>query len=51
MMRIAGGANTLARLIPGTRLVLYPDAGYGILFQEGTRFASLIESFLAGSNS
>jgi pimeloyl-ACP methyl ester carboxylesterase len=38
--------HTLARLIPGSRLVLYPDAGHGFLFQEGTRFASLIESFL-----
>jgi pimeloyl-ACP methyl ester carboxylesterase len=38
--------HTLARLIPSSRLVLYPDAGHGFLFQEGTRFASLIESFL-----
>jgi len=38
----------LARLIPRARLVLYPDAGHGFLFQEGTRFASLIESFLTG---
>jgi hypothetical protein len=28
--------------------MLYPDAGHGFLFQEGTRFASLIESFLTG---
>jgi pimeloyl-ACP methyl ester carboxylesterase len=40
--------HTLARLIPGSRLVLYPDAGHGFLFQEGTRFASLTESFLTG---
>jgi pimeloyl-ACP methyl ester carboxylesterase len=40
--------HTLARLIPGARLVLYPDAGHGFLFQEGTRFTSLIESFLTG---
>jgi pimeloyl-ACP methyl ester carboxylesterase len=40
--------HALARLIPGARLVLYPDAGHGFLFQEGTRFASLIESFLTG---
>jgi pimeloyl-ACP methyl ester carboxylesterase len=38
----------LARLIPGTRLVLYPDAGHAFLFQEPTRFASLVESFLTG---
>jgi pimeloyl-ACP methyl ester carboxylesterase len=40
--------HTLARLIPRSRLVLYPDAGHGFLFQEGTRFASLVESFLTG---
>jgi pimeloyl-ACP methyl ester carboxylesterase len=38
----------LARLIPGARLVLYPDAGHAFLFQEPTRFASLVESFLTG---
>jgi pimeloyl-ACP methyl ester carboxylesterase len=41
----------LARLIPGARLVLYPDAGHGFLFQEGTSFASLVESFLTGHPS
>jgi len=41
----------LARLIPRARLVLYPDAGHGFLFQEGTRFASLAESFLTGHPS
>jgi pimeloyl-ACP methyl ester carboxylesterase len=40
--------HTLARLIPGARLVLYPDAGHAFLFQEPTRFASLVESFLTG---
>ena len=43
--------HTLARLIPGARLVLYPDAGHGFLFQERTRFAALIESFLTGRPS
>jgi pimeloyl-ACP methyl ester carboxylesterase len=43
--------HTLARLIPRARLVLYPDAGHGFLFQEGMRFASLIESFLTGHPS
>jgi pimeloyl-ACP methyl ester carboxylesterase len=38
--------HTLARLIPRARLVLYPDAGHGFLFQEGTPFTSLIDSFL-----
>ena len=40
--------HALARLIPGARLVLYPDAGHGFLFQEGPRFASLVDSFLTG---
>jgi pimeloyl-ACP methyl ester carboxylesterase len=43
--------HALARLIPGVRLMLYPDAGHGFLFQDGTRFASLVESFLAGHPS
>jgi len=43
--------HTLARLIPRSRLVLYPDAGHGFLFQEGTRFTALIESFLTGHPS
>jgi pimeloyl-ACP methyl ester carboxylesterase len=41
-------SRTIARLIPGARLVLYPDAGHGFLFQEGTPFAVTVESFLAG---
>jgi pimeloyl-ACP methyl ester carboxylesterase len=55
---IAGGADDqlapaandhiLARLIPGARLALYPDAGHAFLFQDWTRFASLVESFLTG---
>jgi pimeloyl-ACP methyl ester carboxylesterase len=43
--------HTLARLIRRSRLALYPDAGHGFLFQEGTRFASLIESSLIGRPS
>jgi len=43
--------HTLARLIPRSRLALYPDAGHGFLFQEGARFASLTESFLTGRPS
>ena len=42
--------HILARLIPGARLVLYPDAGHGFLFQDGTPFASLVESFLTGQS-
>jgi pimeloyl-ACP methyl ester carboxylesterase len=41
-------SRTIARLIPGAKLVLYPDAGHGFLFQEGTPFAVTVESFLAG---
>ena len=33
---------------PRARLVLYPDAGHAFLFQDGTPFAALIESFLTG---
>jgi pimeloyl-ACP methyl ester carboxylesterase len=40
--------HALSRLIPRARLVLYPDAGHGFLFQEPARFASLTESFLSG---
>jgi len=43
--------HILASLIPGARLVLYPDAGHGFLFQEGTPFAAVIESFLTGHPS
>ena len=41
----------LCATFPGARLVLYPDAGHGFLFQEGTPFASRVESFLAGHPS
>ena len=45
------GANsrTLARLIPQAKLLFYPDAGHGFLFQEGTPFAVTVESFLSGA--
>jgi pimeloyl-ACP methyl ester carboxylesterase len=47
----AANDHLLGRLIPGARLVLYPDAGHAFLFQEGPRFASLVESFLTGPPS
>ena len=49
--RIDAAANdrTLAGLIRGSRLVLYPDAGHAFLFQEGTPFTALVESFLGGA--
>jgi pimeloyl-ACP methyl ester carboxylesterase len=37
----------LARLIPGARLVLYPDAGHGFLFQDAGSFVSELRSFLS----
>jgi pimeloyl-ACP methyl ester carboxylesterase len=47
----ASNDRILARLIPGARLVLYPDAGHAFLFQDWTRFASLVDSFLTGHPS
>jgi pimeloyl-ACP methyl ester carboxylesterase len=41
-------SRDLARLIPGAKLVLYPDAGHGFLFQEGTPFVVTVQSFLSG---
>jgi pimeloyl-ACP methyl ester carboxylesterase len=38
--------RTLARLIPGARLVLYSDAAHAFLFQDGAQFAAVVESFL-----
>jgi pimeloyl-ACP methyl ester carboxylesterase len=38
--------RTLARLIPGARLVFYTDAAHAFLFQDGTQFAAAVESFL-----
>jgi pimeloyl-ACP methyl ester carboxylesterase len=40
--------RALATLIPGSRLILYPDAGHAFLFQDETPFTALIESFLSG---
>jgi len=39
-------SRTLASLIPGAKLTLYPDAGHAFLFQDQTAFVPLIESFL-----
>jgi pimeloyl-ACP methyl ester carboxylesterase len=36
----------LARLIHGARLVLYPGAGHGFLFQDSPRFVAELTSFL-----
>jgi pimeloyl-ACP methyl ester carboxylesterase len=45
----ATNSRAIARLIPGARLAIYPDAGHGFLFQEGTPFAVTVESFLSGA--
>ena len=37
--------HTLAGLIHGSRLTLYPDAGHAFLFQDWSRFAALVNSF------
>ena len=39
-------SRALAKLIPGTRLQLYPDAGHAFLFQESA-FVPVIEKFLS----
>jgi pimeloyl-ACP methyl ester carboxylesterase len=39
-------SRTLARLIPGAKLTLYPDASHAFLFQDQAAFIPLIESFL-----
>ncbi len=39
-------SRALASLIPGAKLVLYPDAGHAFLFQDQAAFVPLIESFL-----
>jgi pimeloyl-ACP methyl ester carboxylesterase len=44
-------SNTLANLIPGAKLRLYPDAGHAFLFQEQTALPALIESFLRAARS
>ena len=40
--------HTLAHVIRGSRLVLYPDAGHAFLFQDWASFGSLVNSFLTG---
>jgi len=37
----------LAGLLPDARLIMYPDAAHGFLFQHHTRFAADVNSFLA----
>jgi pimeloyl-ACP methyl ester carboxylesterase len=39
-------SHTLASLIHGARLTLYPDAGHGFLFQDQTALIPRIESFV-----
>jgi pimeloyl-ACP methyl ester carboxylesterase len=42
-------SRTLARQIPGARLVLYPDAGHAFLFQDEQALVPVIGSFLGDS--
>ena len=42
-------SRTIARLIPGAKLLIYTAAGHGFLFQEGTPFAVTVDSFLSGA--
>jgi pimeloyl-ACP methyl ester carboxylesterase len=39
-------SHALARLIPGAKLKLYPDAGHAFLFQDEASFVQTVESFL-----
>lgn len=39
-------SHTLAGLIPGARLTLFPDAGHAFLFQDQAAFIPQVESFL-----
>jgi pimeloyl-ACP methyl ester carboxylesterase len=38
--------RAIARLIPGARLLIYPDAGHAFLFQDERAFVPVIDSFL-----
>jgi pimeloyl-ACP methyl ester carboxylesterase len=40
-------SRQLARLIPHAHLKLYPDAGHGFIFQDQSKWAALIDRFLA----
>ena len=42
----AVNSRTLAGLIPGATLTLFPDAGHAFLFQDQAAFAAQLESFL-----
>jgi pimeloyl-ACP methyl ester carboxylesterase len=42
----AANSHTLAGLIPGAKLTLYPDAGHAFLFQDQAAFLPMIYSFL-----
>jgi pimeloyl-ACP methyl ester carboxylesterase len=39
-------SHALAALIPGAKLLLYPDAGHAFLFQDQAAFLPALESFL-----
>jgi pimeloyl-ACP methyl ester carboxylesterase len=41
----------LTHLVHGSRLVLYPGAGHGFLFQDSRKFVSELTSFLSSKKS
>jgi pimeloyl-ACP methyl ester carboxylesterase len=43
----SANSRHLAGLIPDARLKLYPDAGHGFMFQDQSKWATLIDRFLA----
>jgi pimeloyl-ACP methyl ester carboxylesterase len=43
----AGNSRTLACLIPGARLTLFPGAGHAFPFQDQAALVTQVESFLA----
>jgi pimeloyl-ACP methyl ester carboxylesterase len=43
----SANSRHLAGLIPHARLKLYPDAGHGFIFQDQSKWAALIDRFLA----
>ena len=47
IMIATAASNTLAELIPGARITIYPDASHGSIFQYATETAAETVAFLA----
>jgi len=43
---VAANARQLAGSVPGAKLLLFPDAGHGFLFQDAATFTRDVEAFL-----